>query len=327
MLLLAVATFSFIVREEIQRVVSVHITDKASHLMDMVLADGQNLDQLRRAIQAPEFLDMARASGVATIDLHGPDGSLITMGAPHDHSGHGHDHTGTLSGQPPQPPRLQAGHGHHVHAADAVALEALSGVPPPVPDQLRGLLRGDTGTVVSIATLMQEQGASLPYGQVSLTAPGPDGRLIGIVTFTMSTAGIHGAVSQSTTLYGIALTIFGGLLFIIPATGFWLQRRLAERTARDVGFLSHHDALTGLLNRQTFSSTVDEPQMRGKITQIGYVDADRFKLINDTYGHGVGDAYLRLLAECLAGTAWRCGLDRPVRRRRIHLRPGGGRRV
>jgi diguanylate cyclase (GGDEF)-like protein len=65
--------------------------------------------------------------------------------------------------------------------------------------------------------------------------------------------------------------------------------------------LAEHDALTGLANRAAFGSRLIErlanAARAGHSTAVVYVDLDRFKTVNDTLGHPVGDALLRKVAE------------------------------
>jgi diguanylate cyclase (GGDEF)-like protein len=65
-----------------------------------------------------------------------------------------------------------------------------------------------------------------------------------------------------------------------------------------------NDALTGLANRQLFSERLEEavaamPHDEGCCLALFYVDLDRFKAVNDAYGHGAGDELLRAVAERL----------------------------
>ncbi len=75
----------------------------------------------------------------------------------------------------------------------------------------------------------------------------------------------------------------------------------AKQAEEKLYYLANHDTLTGLPNRMNFSGQLDRALERAKRTRasvaVVYVDLDRFKLINDTLGHAVGDIYLKKLAE------------------------------
>jgi diguanylate cyclase (GGDEF)-like protein len=65
--------------------------------------------------------------------------------------------------------------------------------------------------------------------------------------------------------------------------------------------LAERDALTGLLNRKGFQERFAErlasSAKSGQPTAVLYVDLDRFKAVNDTLGHPVGDMLLRKVAD------------------------------
>ena len=64
--------------------------------------------------------------------------------------------------------------------------------------------------------------------------------------------------------------------------------------------LSQVDALTGLTNRAGFLKKLEEAMAasreNGGMMVVMYMDIDRFKPVNDTYGHSVGDALLKLFS-------------------------------
>jgi diguanylate cyclase (GGDEF)-like protein/PAS domain S-box-containing protein len=80
--------------------------------------------------------------------------------------------------------------------------------------------------------------------------------------------------------------------------GQFIQRKQAEdKVAR----LAQFDTVTGLPNRYLFhdrmSQTLAQAQRNRWQVGVLFIDLDRFKAVNDTYGHGVGD---RLLSEAAA---------------------------
>jgi diguanylate cyclase (GGDEF)-like protein/PAS domain S-box-containing protein len=66
---------------------------------------------------------------------------------------------------------------------------------------------------------------------------------------------------------------------------------------------AHHDMLTGLPNRLLLLDRMEQAlasaARRGKKAAVMCMDLDRFKQINDTYGHSVGDLCLKYVAERL----------------------------
>ncbi|UHD17059.1 putative bifunctional diguanylate cyclase/phosphodiesterase [Thiocapsa bogorovii] len=81
------------------------------------------------------------------------------------------------------------------------------------------------------------------------------------------------------------------------------QRHLLEQLQAREATLSQlalHDPLTGLANRALFSDRLDQAiaraQRTGERLAVLFIDLDRFKLINDSYGHLFGDEVLRDVA-------------------------------
>jgi len=77
-----------------------------------------------------------------------------------------------------------------------------------------------------------------------------------------------------------------------------------EAARRELELLANRDGLTGLINRRHFmlmaESELQRAQRYGRPIVVALGDLDYFKRLNDTYGHGAGDAVLRTFAALLS---------------------------
>ncbi|MDE1172834.1 MAG: EAL domain-containing protein [Parvibaculaceae bacterium] len=85
------------------------------------------------------------------------------------------------------------------------------------------------------------------------------------------------------------------------------KQREAERLGDENALLAHTDALTGLPNRRHFFAELDRrlgaAKLAGDRVAVGVLDLDRFKPVNDTFGHAVGDRLLMAVGRRLAKVA------------------------
>jgi diguanylate cyclase (GGDEF)-like protein/PAS domain S-box-containing protein len=77
-----------------------------------------------------------------------------------------------------------------------------------------------------------------------------------------------------------------------------------KRDEQRIAHLAHHDPLTDLPNRMAFNeciaATLDLAKASGESFALLSIDLDRFKTVNDVFGHAVGDTLLREIASRLA---------------------------
>jgi diguanylate cyclase (GGDEF)-like protein/PAS domain S-box-containing protein len=81
--------------------------------------------------------------------------------------------------------------------------------------------------------------------------------------------------------------------------------RARKQAEQHIRFLAHHDSLTGIPNRATFNKTLDR-EIEAAVSASGRLavlclDLDRFKEVNDLFGHAAGDAALQAAAKRIAG--------------------------
>lgn len=97
-------------------------------------------------------------------------------------------------------------------------------------------------------------------------------------------------------------------LALDTVNAFWLERALRyaierKRTEQHLARLAHHDPLTDIPNRALFRDRLENAlrvASREKTRfALMFIDLDDFKVVNDRYGHDIGDGLIRLCAERL----------------------------
>ena len=114
----------------------------------------------------------------------------------------------------------------------------------------------------------------------------------------------------------ILFLILAGLIFIGYILFLYFQSKknlikelhlkldeMVKSKTKELTYLAHHDSLTGLTNRLLFleivKNTIEDVKRHNSTFSILFLDLDRFKDINDTYGHSAGDLLLKSVASTL----------------------------
>ncbi|OHE60377.1 MAG: hypothetical protein A2X71_03565 [Thiobacillus sp. GWE1_62_9] len=117
------------------------------------------------------------------------------------------------------------------------------------------------------------------------------------------------AVRNAETSYARVRNLMLGLGTIALALGIaiaWFVSRRATRQARQLAAQAMYDPLTGLANRALLHDRIEHEIERSSRTGASFgvalMDLDRFKEVNDTLGHNVGDELLREVGQRLKNT-------------------------
>ncbi len=118
--------------------------------------------------------------------------------------------------------------------------------------------------------------------------------------------GVLGVIVDNTAKHGLylkwlsgslaALLMLVGLGLIVPGAGFWYRLREKWEAEKSADFLVRNDPLTEISNRSHFleqlARILDEHMEEGRQLALHYIDVDRFKEINDSFGLEAGDKFL-----------------------------------
>jgi diguanylate cyclase (GGDEF)-like protein len=155
-------------------------------------------------------------------------------------------------------------------------------------------------TAEPVVAVREGEGPDLPAFFAEAYVPViVNGRTIAVVAASVDQTEERERYTRTFVVAAISLCLLTALAFILPATA-WYRRTNEKRHAdAEIMFLATHDRMTQLANRGHFTKALALAldQRGDSRLAVHSIDLDRFKEINDTFGHQGGDVLLRLTAE------------------------------
>ncbi len=164
----------------------------------------------------------------------------------------------------------------------------------------------DAGWAVSYALLALAAVASgLPAVRAQRRTRRPPDRRLQLLLYlpigaALVTATRIGLVDRR--MHGAQLTVLLLIAALLVARQ-WVTLGENRSLLQRVAFQAEHDELTGLLNRAGLLRRLSEVVAAGAEVRVHLIDIDRFKDVNDTLGHPVGDGLLTAIGSRLESTA------------------------
>ncbi len=183
-----------------------------------------------------------------------------------------------------------------------------AGVLPKSPEinakALKVFQTGETQSFTSDQPAADAKGKELHFAEVYAPAILPSGERIGTIEVYLDVTELEKALMSAFNRLTLFLVSATSAILLIPAAAFIYRTRQLMRKDKELLELSRFDQLTGVLNRNAIATHLDEifetPQ-RHEQMGILFIDLDRFKEVNDEFGHHCGDAMLRHVAGILLG--------------------------
>lgn len=142
------------------------------------------------------------------------------------------------------------------------------------------------------------------YVETYVPVKGGDGKYFGVAEVYLDQTPISTLFQRWFNFLAAAIAAILVLMFVLPYVAFLQKAKADDQSRAKADYLAHYDQLANLFNRRGLMEHLEERQAIGKVDMrqvaIIFLDIDQFKLINDTYGHTVGDIFLTHVGECIS---------------------------
>lgn len=148
------------------------------------------------------------------------------------------------------------------------------------------------------------------YVEAYVPARARDGTPFGVIEVYVDAAALSSALHASIRWLGTLLLAGSAIICTIPSlVAIHKHNRIRQRD-RELIRLSRFDALTGTLNRSALTEAMSSLFTPDRTVPVGlfFVDVDKFKDTNDTYGHDFGDQLLCHIAQVIQSKIRDCDI-------------------
>lgn len=116
----------------------------------------------------------------------------------------------------------------------------------------------------------------------------------GMAAFSVEPVGLALGVGHAAAFGAMALSVLIASLIVIGTgiSSYLIDDRMRATSTEQLRRMAFHDPLTGLANRRGLQARMERSFSAEEPFQLLLVDLDRFKTVNDVYGHATGDHLL-----------------------------------